>query len=108
MSCAARWPPWWRPGEAASDRISADIDALLERFAVYAGDSVPGWLPPWASAPPAASAPPGTGASAPPGASAPQLAAAPTADATESASGEPGPRRHPDAGTAALGAGRLG
>ena len=32
---------------AASDRITADIDALLERFAVYAGDSVPGWLPPW-------------------------------------------------------------
>jgi GTP-binding protein EngB required for normal cell division len=30
---------------AASDRITADIDALLERFAVYAGDSVPGWLP---------------------------------------------------------------
>jgi GTP-binding protein EngB required for normal cell division len=36
---------------AASDRITADIDALLERFAVYAGDSVPGWLPPVASAP---------------------------------------------------------
>jgi GTP-binding protein EngB required for normal cell division len=31
---------------AASDRIAADIDALLERFAVYAGDSVPGWRPP--------------------------------------------------------------
>ncbi len=31
---------------AAADRITADIDALLERFAVYAGDSVPGWLPP--------------------------------------------------------------
>ncbi len=31
---------------AATDRIAADIDALLERFAVYAGDSVPGWLPP--------------------------------------------------------------
>ena len=30
---------------AASDRITADIDALLERFAVYTGDSVPGWLP---------------------------------------------------------------
>jgi hypothetical protein len=30
---------------AAADRITADIDALLERFAVYAGDSVPGWLP---------------------------------------------------------------
>jgi hypothetical protein len=32
--------------QAATDRIAADIDALLERFAVYAGDSVPGWLPP--------------------------------------------------------------
>ncbi len=38
-------------GRAASDRITADIDALLERFAVYAGDSVPGWLPPVASVP---------------------------------------------------------
>jgi GTP-binding protein EngB required for normal cell division len=36
---------------AASDRITADIDAMLERFAVYAGDSVPGWLPPAASVP---------------------------------------------------------
>jgi GTP-binding protein EngB required for normal cell division len=27
---------------AASDRITADIDALLERFAVYTGESVPG------------------------------------------------------------------
>ena len=71
--------------EAASDRISADIDALLERYAVYAGDSVPGWLPPWASAPPEASEPPG--------ASAPRLAAAPTADATEPASSAPGPAR---------------
>jgi GTP-binding protein EngB required for normal cell division len=35
---------------AATDRITADIDAVLERFAVHAGDSVPGWLPP---APPA-------------------------------------------------------
>jgi GTP-binding protein EngB required for normal cell division len=40
--------------QAATDRIAADIDALLERFAVYAGDSVPGWLPPA----PALSAPP--------------------------------------------------
>jgi GTP-binding protein EngB required for normal cell division len=31
---------------AATDRITADIDALLERFAIYAGNSVPGWLPP--------------------------------------------------------------
>ena len=36
---------------AASDRITADIDAMLERFAVYAGDSVPGWLPPVAPVP---------------------------------------------------------
>ena len=35
---------------AASDRIAADIDALLERFAVYSGDSVPGWRPPSAPA----------------------------------------------------------
>ena len=39
--------------QAAAERITADIDALLERFAVYAGDSVPGWLPP---APPEAPA----------------------------------------------------
>src|ERR1700751_4990379 len=32
--------------QAAAERITADIDALLERFAVYAGASVPGWLPP--------------------------------------------------------------
>jgi hypothetical protein len=31
---------------AAVDRITADIDALLERFAAYAGDPVPGWQPP--------------------------------------------------------------
>ncbi|MGH8922344.1 MAG: hypothetical protein ACRD0H_29075, partial [Actinomycetes bacterium] len=37
---------------AATDRITADIDALLERFAVYAGDSVPGWLPPAVPLPP--------------------------------------------------------
>ena len=42
---------------AASDRITADIDALLERFAVYAGDSVPGWLPPAAPAPLLSAAP---------------------------------------------------
>jgi GTP-binding protein EngB required for normal cell division len=44
---------------AASDRITADIDALLERFAVYAGDSVAGWLPPETAMPQlsAASAP---------------------------------------------------
>jgi len=32
--------------QAATDRIGADVDALLERFAVYAGDRVPGWQPP--------------------------------------------------------------
>jgi GTP-binding protein EngB required for normal cell division len=57
---------------AASDRITADIDALLERFAVYAGDSVPGWLPSAAT-------------------SAPHPSAAPAADGTGTASGEPGP-----------------
>jgi GTP-binding protein EngB required for normal cell division len=56
---------------AASDRITADIDALLERFAVYAGDSVPGWLPPAAPEP--------------------QLPAAPMADGAGSASSEPEP-----------------
>jgi GTP-binding protein EngB required for normal cell division len=30
---------------AATDRIVADVDALLERFAAYAGDPVPGWQP---------------------------------------------------------------
>jgi len=44
---------------AASDRITADIDALLERFAVYSGDSVPGWLPP--SSAPQLSAPTAAG-----------------------------------------------
>jgi GTP-binding protein EngB required for normal cell division len=55
---------------AASDRIAADIDALLERFAVYAGDSVPGWLPPAA---PAA-----------------QVSTDPAADGTGAVSSEPG------------------
>ncbi len=36
---------------AASDRIAADIDALLERFAVYAGGAVPGWRPQAMAAP---------------------------------------------------------
>jgi len=30
---------------AATDRIAADVDALLDRFAAYAGDPVPGWQP---------------------------------------------------------------
>ena len=46
---------------AAAERITADIDALLERFAVYAGDSVPGWLPP-APAQPALAVAPATAA----------------------------------------------
>jgi GTP-binding protein EngB required for normal cell division len=45
--------------QAAAERITADIDALLERFAVYAGDSVPGWLPPAPSESAAAVAPAG-------------------------------------------------
>jgi GTP-binding protein EngB required for normal cell division len=36
---------------AVTDRIKADVDALLERFAVYSGDPVPGWQPPEAAAP---------------------------------------------------------
>jgi len=48
--------------QAAAERITADIDALLERFAVYAGNSVPGWLPP-APAEPALAAAPATAAS---------------------------------------------
>ena len=42
---------------AASDRITADIDALVEKFAVYVGDSVPGWLPPVAPVPLLSAAP---------------------------------------------------
>jgi len=49
---------------AATDRITADIDALLERFAVYCGDSVPGWLPPAEPAPAGPQAD-GTGAAQP-------------------------------------------
>jgi energy-coupling factor transporter ATP-binding protein EcfA2 len=54
---------------ASGDRIAADIDALLERFTVYAGDPVPGWRPPervarLATAPaPGAPAPQASGAS---------------------------------------------
>jgi hypothetical protein len=42
--------------QAATDRITADIDALLERFSVYAGDSVPGWFPPESAEPTRSSA----------------------------------------------------
>ena len=51
--------------QAITERIAADIDALLERFEVYAGDSVPGWLPP-APAEPVLPAVPATAASLPP------------------------------------------
>jgi GTP-binding protein EngB required for normal cell division len=53
--------------QASSDRITADIDALLERFAVYAGDSVPGWLPAAVTAP----LPPADGTGTAPSESAP-------------------------------------
>jgi GTP-binding protein EngB required for normal cell division len=49
--------------QAATMRIEADVDALLERFAVYAGDPVPGWPPPGALAP--AQSPPAQSLSAP-------------------------------------------
>ena len=54
--------------QAITERIAADIDALLDRFAVYAGDSVPGWLPPALAGPSLAVAPaaPATAASLPP------------------------------------------
>jgi energy-coupling factor transporter ATP-binding protein EcfA2 len=80
--------------EAASDRIAADIDALLERYAVYAGDSVPGWLPPAGRVPQLAATP----ALQPPAAlTAAALTAdaltfdALTADATGAASSASGP-----------------
>ena len=43
--------------QAATERIAADIDALLEKFKVYAGDSAPGWLPPASSEPQPPAAP---------------------------------------------------
>jgi GTP-binding protein EngB required for normal cell division len=71
---------------AATDRIAADVDALLERFAVYAGDRVPGWQPPEAPARaiPAASTPP---APAPVSAPAP----APAEDDPGHGNGHPAP-----------------
>jgi GTP-binding protein EngB required for normal cell division len=47
---------------ASADRIAADVDALLERFAVYAGDPVPGWQPPEAGSPGRPAASPATAA----------------------------------------------
>jgi len=64
--------------QAAAERITADIDALLERFTVYAGDSVPGWLPP--SGPPALAVSP---------------TAAPTLQALQSQETEPAPAQVP-------------
>ncbi len=46
---------------AAVDRIAADIDALLDRFDVYSGDPVPGWLPPESAGPTVSSALSGAG-----------------------------------------------
>ena len=69
---------------AATDRITADIDALLERFAIYAGDSVPGWLPLASSATPLSAAPPA--GTAPAGPAPPEAPARPPweqADANE-------------------------
>ena len=66
--------------QAATDRIGADVDALLERFAVYAGDRVPGWQPPEAPIPV-------LGATA-----LPVLSSAPPA---EQAAGEGHPNGHP-------------
>src|SRR6266852_6845445 len=60
---------------AVTDRITADIDALLERFTVYAGDSVPGWLPPASQEQPSLSA---AAVTAPPEPSAPAPAPAPS------------------------------
>ena len=51
---------------AAVDRITADIDALLDRFDVYSGDPVPGWLPPESAGPAASPVLSGAGAAAPP------------------------------------------
>jgi GTP-binding protein EngB required for normal cell division len=41
---------------ASVDRISADIDALLDRFDVYSGDPVRGWQPPESAGPTAPAA----------------------------------------------------
>ena len=65
--------------QAASERITADIDALLERFAVYAGASVPGWLSPASRAPALAVSP----------------TAAPTLQALQSLETEPAPGQVP-------------
>ena len=65
--------------QAASERITADIDALLERFAVYAGASVPGWLPQASRVPALAVSP----------------TAAPTLQALQSLETEPAPAQVP-------------
>ena len=63
---------------AATDRITADIDALLDRFEVYAGQPVPGRLPPQPPEPPG---PPEPGLPGLSGSFMPQPSAAPMADA---------------------------
>jgi GTP-binding protein EngB required for normal cell division len=73
--------------QAATERIKADIDALLERFAVYAGDSVPGWLPP-APAEPALAAAPATAASRPPEQAPVQVSARPPWELDDGAESE--------------------
>jgi GTP-binding protein EngB required for normal cell division len=49
---------------ASAARITADVDALLERFSVYAGAAVPGWQPPGPSSPPPPPAAPAADAAA--------------------------------------------
>jgi GTP-binding protein EngB required for normal cell division len=66
---------------AATDRITADIDALLERFSVYSGDSVPGWLRPEPTEPIRSPAP--------------QPSAAPTPEAAATAEAGSDPSRPP-------------
>jgi GTP-binding protein EngB required for normal cell division len=83
---------------AAVDRITADIDALLDRFDVYSGDPVPGWLPPEpAAAKPSASAPGGAAGAA---AAAASRAAADAALASRPPWEQPDGDGHPGHGTA--------
>ena len=76
---------------ASVDRISADIDALLDRFDVYSGNPVPGWLPPESAGP---TAPTAQGGAAAPVVGA--AAAVPGAAASESALASRPPWEHPD------------
>jgi GTP-binding protein EngB required for normal cell division len=78
--------------QAANERIKADIDALLERFSVYAGNSVPGWLPAAPAEPALAAAPaPGStsfAASRPPEQTPVQVSARPPWELDDSAESE--------------------